>query len=55
MDLIIAHLLYRCPSLHHRPTLASALLGPAGDPMPWPVHTSQPAHTGQPYMLPFRA
>uniref|UniRef100_A0A2R8MT62 Uncharacterized protein n=1 Tax=Callithrix jacchus TaxID=9483 RepID=A0A2R8MT62_CALJA len=55
MDLIIAHLLYGCPSLHHRPTQASVMLGATGDPRLWPVHTSQPPHTGHPYMLPFRA
>uniref|UniRef100_A0A8I5YTF3 Uncharacterized protein n=1 Tax=Pongo abelii TaxID=9601 RepID=A0A8I5YTF3_PONAB len=55
MDLIIVHLLCGCPSLLHGPTLASAVLGAAGDPRPWPVHASRPAYTGHPYVLPFRA
>uniref|UniRef100_A0A2I3GZH6 Uncharacterized protein n=1 Tax=Nomascus leucogenys TaxID=61853 RepID=A0A2I3GZH6_NOMLE len=55
MDLITVHLLYGCPSLLHRPTLASAVVGAAGDPRPWPVHASQPPYTGHPYVLPFRA
>uniref|UniRef100_A0A2K5KDK2 Uncharacterized protein n=1 Tax=Colobus angolensis palliatus TaxID=336983 RepID=A0A2K5KDK2_COLAP len=55
MDLIIAHLLYECPSPLHGPTLASVVLGTTGDPRPWPVHTSQPPYTGHPHVLPFRA